>query len=275
MVAVLTTTKKTVSATKTKGLQGSATPPTRGAFVQSLSRGIAVLEIVASSTRNLTCREIAEIAGLDRTITHRILCTLKADGLVDVESGRYSLGGRNLLFGNAYLDHLNLRRIALPYLLNLLHNRLSGYSLATISLFIAIGPFVTSVEQLWPPTAPLDVVLSVGSKLPIETTAAGRCMLAFAPPEEVEDLIGQEAAAKLAKRFAEIRAANGVDYARDDEPHGLPGMGAVSALIRDRNGETVASLSVSGLGLDSQLDRNSEIAIQLRRAADQIGLAVR
>lgn len=268
-------TKKKLSESPSKPVQGETGSASRGAFVQSLSRGIAVLDVVASHTRALTCREIALIVGLDRTITHRILSTLRAEGLVEVDAGRYYLGARTILFGNACLDQINLRRIALPYLLNLLHNRLMDYSISTLSLFISVGPYVTSIEQLWPPTAPLDVVLSVGSKLAIESTAAGRCILAYKSPEEVEDLIGTGAASNLAERFVDIRAASGVDFASDDEPHGLPGMGAVSALIRDRNGDSIASLSVAGLELDKELTRDSNIAMQLRRTADQIGLAVR
>lgn len=247
----------------------------RGSQVQSLSRGIAVLEIVANNYRALTCKEIANLVGIDRTVTHRILRTLEAEGLVEVNAGRYALGARNVLFGNAYLDHLNLRRLALPYLLNLLYKGLSQYSLSTMSLFVSVGEYVTIIEQLWPPNAPLDVVLSTGSRLPIEETAAGRCMLAYTPPSEVTRLIGSKYTPELAERFELIRAANGIDFACDDEPHGLPGMGALSALIRDRNGALVAALSVSGLGLEEQLNRTSAIAVKLRRAADQIGLAIR
>ena len=63
-------------------------------------------------------------------------------------------------------------------------------------------------------------------------------------------------------------------FARDDEPHGRPGMAALSALIRDRGGRAVAGLSISGLGLEPHLARNSTIARKLQRTAQQIGLSL-
>lgn len=247
----------------------------RGTLVQSLQRGIAVLDIVAHHPHALTCKEIAAEVGIDRTITHRILRTLEVEGLVRMEAGRYMLANRCALIGNAYTDQINLRRAALPFLLNLLHRGLAKWDVSSLSLFVQVGPYVTIIEQLWPPDASLDVIMTVGSRMPIDRTASGRSFLAYATQKEVIDLIGAERAAQLAPRFEEIVASGGIDFAGDEEAHAVAGMGAVAAPIRDRHGDIVACLAASGLNLEEQLSRTSEMALLLRRAADQIGMNLR
>jgi DNA-binding IclR family transcriptional regulator len=246
----------------------------RGNYVQSIQRAVAVLDTLSSSTKPLSTREIAALTGLDRTITHRILRTLEAEGLVDAGVGGFQLGGKTLLLGNAYLDHLNIRRVALPHTLSLLHGELA-YLRVSMSLLVPVGAIVTIIDQLRSPNAPLDVILSVGTRFPIDRTAAGRCVLAYMPVTEVVALVGAERAAELELRLAAIRAANGVDYAQEDEPHGSPGIGALSALIRDRMGRSVACLSISGHDIAQHARPGSQLAPVLRRAADQIGLSLR
>ncbi|MDB5451623.1 MAG: IclR family transcriptional regulator [Caulobacteraceae bacterium] len=248
--------------------------PRRTAYVQSLQRGVAVLDVLAASSRPQNAREVAVAAGLDRTITYRILRTLEKEGLVEAAPGGFQLGGKVLLLGNAYLDNLNVRRVALPYTLGLLHGELKGLKIS-MSLFVAVGAIVTIIDQLRSPEAPLDIIRGVGTRLPIDRTAAGRCLLAYMSPDEVVRLVGAERAAELAPRFVEILAADGVDFATSAEPHGRPGISALSAVIRDRAGAAVACLSVSGIEIEQYANRQSHIASLLRRNADQIGLSLR
>lgn len=249
-----------------------ATAAPRGAYLQSLQRGLAVLNALAGSPRVRSARELAEATALDRTITHRILRTLELEGLVETVPGGYRLGAHALLLGNAYLEHMNIRRLALPYMLNLLHRGLKGHEWP-MAICVPVAATVTIIDQLWPPNGALDVV-TVGMRFAIDRTAAGRCILAYRETADVEALLGSRRTKELAPRFAEIRAAGGIDFAREDEPHGRPGLAALSALIRDRGGRPVAGLSISGLGLEPFLRRDSEVALKLQRAAHQIGMLI-
>lgn len=251
----------------------TAKPERRGAYLQSLQRGMAVLDALAQSTRPQTAKQVALTLDLDRTITHRILRTLQLEGMVDAVTGGYQLGGRTLLLGNAYLDHLNIRRLAMPYMLDLRYKGFAGRDWS-MALFVPVGAIVTIVDQMLPPNGPLDLVLSVGTRFAIDHTAAGRSILAHTDAGRVVELIGAARAAELAQRFEEIRAAGGIDFAGEDEPHGRPGLAAMAALIRDRAGVPVAALSVSGLGLAPHIARDSDVALQLRRTAAQIGAAL-
>lgn len=243
----------------------------RPALVQSLQRGLSVLDAVAASSVPLTCKDIAQQLGLDRTITYRLLKTLEVERLVECKASCYQLTARNVLLGNAFREQQNLRRVALPYMLNLLHHALARHPIATMALYVPVDAFVTVVEQIWPSDTQIDLILQVSSRLPIDESAAGRCILSQLPVPEVKRLIGEARFAPLEERLDLIRAAGGVDHSHNESSD----VTVFSALIRDRAGQAVGAISVSGRRLEEQLSRSSDVAVQIRRAADQIGMAFR
>jgi IclR family transcriptional regulator, KDG regulon repressor len=245
--------------------------PRPGSMLQSLQRGTAVLDAIASSPQRLSAKDLAARLQLDRTVVHRVLRTLEAEQFVDQADGRYGLGPRTLLLGNSYLRHNPLRQASLPYQIDLLDRGFPDQPWA-VSVLIPVGAEMTLVTQIWTPTAPLDSLFGVPDRLAIDRTAAGRCILAALPPSEVVALIGSEAAAQLESRFEEIRAAEYVDFVAPDERGNAPaGLSALSALIRNPSGHPIAGLTLSGTALEEHLNRDSPVAERLRRTAHQIG----
>jgi IclR family acetate operon transcriptional repressor len=248
--------------------------PRPGSMLQSLQRGTAVLDAIASSPERLSAKDLAGRVDLDRTVVHRVLRTLEFEQFVDEVGGRYGLGPRALLLGNSYLRHNPLRQASLPYQVDLLYRGFPDHPWA-LSVVIPVGAEMTQVTQIWSPTAPLDSLFGVPDRLAIDQTAAGRCILAALPPAEVVALIGTEAAEQLAPRFEEIRAAGYVDFVAPDERGNAPaGLSALSALIRNPSGRPIAGLTLSGTALEEHLDRDSAVAERLRRTAHQIGRLV-
>jgi IclR family transcriptional regulator, acetate operon repressor len=244
--------------------------PSRGLVLQSLQRGVSILEVLATSNVSLSTREMAERTGLDRTVTHRLLRTLEVEELVIQEGSKYSLGPRALVLGNNFLRHNALRQAAMPFLVDLLYRGFANQPWA-LSVVLRVGRQMTQVSQIWSPTAPLDTILSV-SDFPIDQTAAGRCILAYLDPEATVALIGPARVAELEARFEEIRAAGGVDFVLPQERADAPiGLAALSALILARSGSPVAGLTLSGIELEPHLQRNSAVAVRLLRTAQEIG----
>jgi DNA-binding IclR family transcriptional regulator len=242
----------------------------RGLLLQSVQRAVAVLEVLAKSSSPLTVRQVAEVTGLDRTVTHRLIRTLESEGLARQESGQYSLGTRTLALGNSFLRHDALRHAALPFQIDLLYRGFANEPWL-LSVVLRVGRQMTQVSQIWSPTAPLDSILSI-SNFPIEQTAAGRCILAYLDPSAANQIVEQEELDELEPRFKEIRAAGGIDYVGPMERADAPtGMSALSALIRTRSGEGIAGLTLSGAELEPHLARDSAVAVRLLRTARQIG----
>ncbi|GAA1520224.1 DNA-binding IclR family transcriptional regulator [Agromyces terreus] len=82
---------------------------------QTLSRGIRLLEILASAERNLSIDELAAELGVHRSVAYRLLRTLEDHGLVARDSaGRIALGtGLAALASGVARD---LQQLALPEL---------------------------------------------------------------------------------------------------------------------------------------------------------------
>jgi DNA-binding IclR family transcriptional regulator len=204
---------------------------------------------------------------LDRTVVYRLVKTLAAADLLVERSGMYSLGPRNVLYSNTYLDRLAIRRVVLPYAVELQTRMIKDNPWVT-TVAIPIGSSVTIIDRVYSQKTPLDAITDIGTTFPIDHSAAGRCVLAFMETDAVIEMIGAERLTELTPVLDDIRAARGVDLSYGDAQ---PGIGAVAAAIFGRSGAVLGTFGVTGPNMDSVLARDSELAVTLRRAADSIG----
>lgn len=218
--------------------------------------------------RAMTTFELSIATGLDRTVVYCLLRTLALEGLVAEDHGHYHLGSRALGLAQGYLAHARIREIALPYAVEL-HNELLGTPWI-VALGVPAGGFAVLIEQLWKPEAPLDMLLETGTRMPLTTSAIGRCLLAYgyqpskqAPDEDWPD--------SLQERLEAIRQAGGVEWSANEL---RPGISALAAVIPSHNMDPVGAIAVSGPEMGEQLARDSELATRLRRVAAGIGRMV-
>ncbi|MEU5401440.1 IclR family transcriptional regulator [Streptomyces sp. NPDC005963] len=245
----------------------AAEAPARRSVVQSVTRAFDLLNLLRDSTAPMSVQEIARSAGLDRTVVHRLLRSLLPQGMVVEERGLFGVGPASILLANRYLDDLLVRRLALPYMVELQANDIADKPW-TANLSVAVGDVSAVIERIWTPSTPLDLVLSVGDTFPIDSTATGRSILAYYEPDRLVDTVGAQRAAELADTFASVRSAGGVGLSRGEA---VPGVEAVAAVILSRRQAPVAAISVSGVDLGDQMDSVSPLAQTLRRAAAAIG----
>jgi DNA-binding IclR family transcriptional regulator len=234
--------------------------------VQSVRRACQLLDALASDPGTaVSALDLARTTRLNRTVVHRLLRTLQMDGLVaDAGNGRYRLGSATVGLGMRYLDGLGIRRAALPYAISL-HTSIEGAPWI-VSVAVRAGDYAVLVERLWKPEAPLDSLMDLGTHMPLRTSAAGRCLLAY-PSSAYEGNDDPE----LMERVEQIREAGGVEVSSNEL---IPGMSAIAAAIVPRD-VAVGALIVSGLDLEPQLARDSDVAERLRRAATAIAGVLR
>jgi DNA-binding IclR family transcriptional regulator len=239
--------------------------------VQSVTRALAILDILKDSSVGLSALEVSRASGLDRTVVHRLLRTLAAHGMVLEERGSYSLGPASVLLANRYHDNLLVRRLALPYMLDLQGSAI-GEQPWTVTLMIPVGGLVTVVERIWTRSVPLDMVLDIGDTFPIDSAAAGRAVLAYREQGEARTLIGDdERYAAVAPTLERVREVGGIALSRGDA---IPGLDAIAAAVLSRRGHAVAAVAVAGLDLGEQMSDESHLAGQLRRSARAIGQSI-
>jgi DNA-binding IclR family transcriptional regulator len=238
-------------------------------MLQSVQRAAAVMNEIARHRQPVSIAELASTLGLERTIVHRIVRTLEGESLVESVTGGYAMGPRALLFGNAYLDTLSVRGVALPYLVDLLERVIQGKPW-TASLMIRVQNEMMLIESVYNTAAPLDIQLSMGNRFPIDRSAAGRAMMAYMPHDQVVDLIGEQAAQDRAKEFEQIREAGGLSFLQ-----GMYGdLAGMCAVIFDRSKLPVAGVLIGGVELEGELNPESPTARALRRTADAIARAL-
>jgi len=249
----------------------------RGAsHAQALSRGLAVLEFLASTPGGATLTAIAAALHLPAPTAHRLLATLEdADYVQAGEDGRYRVGVRAFRVGTAFLEHRSLVAEAIPRLERLMETSGETANLAVIEHGAAVFVAQAPCRELMRMNARL------GARAPLHASGVGKAMLAAMPPREADELIGRGALAIYTDHTLVTRAALTAalaqaaerGYAIDDEEHAL-GLRCVAAAIVDEAGRPWAALSIAGPTSRLTRERLSELGERVRAAARDVTAAL-
>jgi IclR family pca regulon transcriptional regulator len=158
-------------------------PRERRQSLQSLERGIAVIQVFSRERPALTLSEVARLTGITRATARRILLTLEDLGHVRSDGRLFSLTPRVLTLGWAYLSSLNLWETAQPLMEELTKQTNESCSAATLDL-----PDVVYVARV-PTSRIMTIALGIGTRLPAHCTSMGRVLLAALPEPELEDFL--------------------------------------------------------------------------------------
>ncbi len=216
--------------------------------------------------------EIAQKVGLHKATAYRIVSTLVRHRYLEraADGQKYRLGLALVSLGLVAMRRTDVRREAMPVM-----SELAGRLNETCDLSVYNQGEVYFIEVVQGRRA-LTVSGAVGRSLPVHATASGKVLLAHLPEAEVEALLSQPLMAhtprtitdpaELRKHLAIVRAQG---YAFDDEEL-EPEVRAVSAPVRDGDGNVVAALSVTCPTGRLPLDQVPALASEVKQAADAI-----
>jgi IclR family pca regulon transcriptional regulator len=215
-------------------------------YVQSLERGMAVIQVFSRDHPALTLSEVARLAGITRSTARRILLTLEKLGHVRSDGRLFSLTPRVLTLGWAYLSSLNLWEIAQPLMEDLVEETGESCSAATLDL-----PDIVYVARV-PTRRIMTIALGVGTRLPAHATSMGRVLLADLPADKLKNFLAGTRLERftdrtitdpgeLEKALAGVRAQG---FALVDQELEI-GLRSVAAPIKDADGTTIAALNCS------------------------------
>ncbi|MGW0808687.1 IclR family transcriptional regulator [Nonomuraea sp. NPDC002799] len=218
--------------------------------VATVERAADVLVLFADSGADtLGVTEIAERLELSKAAVHRILASLRLRGLIDLDerTKRYSLGLTAMRLGLAYLDRLDLRRLAAPELV-----ALSTALSETATLSIRTGFSRVYVDQVTPSR---EVIMSVtlGVPYPLHAGASSKAFLAFLADEEIDAYLRAEPLARLTEHTLvgedvvrrDLAAIRRRGYARSQAER-QAGSASVAAPVLDHHGRPAGVISVCG-----------------------------
>jgi IclR family transcriptional regulator, pca regulon regulatory protein len=156
-------------------------------FVESLDRGLRLLQVFGERPAPMSLSEIAKIAELPRATARRILFTLQHGGFVSSDGKLFALTPHVLTLAGSYLRSNQLVSVLQPVL-----DRISVEAQEISSLAVLDGDNVVFIARATP-TRIFTGGVDIGYRLPAFCTAVGRAML------------GQFNDAELKTRLAAIR----------------------------------------------------------------------
>lgn len=140
-------------------------------FIESLDRGLRVLQAFGIDRRPMTLSDIARIANLPRATTRRILLTLQTSGFVAGDERLFSLTPRVLLLASAYLTSNQINTVMQP-----LMDEVAAKAREVCSVAVLDGDDVVFVARS-SPTRMFSTGLDIGYRLPAFCTSVGRVLL--------------------------------------------------------------------------------------------------
>jgi len=167
------------------GSQGELDTARDRQFVTALARGLEVLRAFRIGETNLSNLEIAERTGLSKPTVSRLTHTLVELGYMthSASNGRYQLGPGVLALGYAMIAGLEVRERARP-----LMEELASSTDATVAIGERDRLSVVYLDCCRG-TQTVALSLTVGSRIPLGTSAMGRAIIAKSTEGEREYLL--------------------------------------------------------------------------------------
>lgn len=238
-----------------------------------VGRALQMLDAFSAQRRALSLSEIARRTEMPLSTVHRLMHELCAWGAVERgEDGLFRIGLRLWEVGALAPRGQGLRERALPFL-----EDLSQVTKENVQLAVREGGEVVFIERI-AGTGAVPVLTRVGGRFALTATGVGLVLLAHAPAEVQEDVLGKPVErytsktvsdpGQLRRMLADVRTQG---FAVSDRQISLDTF-SVAAPVQDARGQVVAAVSLvvhhgSGKPLAlAQLIRTSALAIS--RALD-------
>jgi DNA-binding IclR family transcriptional regulator len=237
------------------------------AEIQSLARGLKILDILSQKQDGVSITELADCLGVDKGSASRLVATLASYGYAekDEQTRRYHLGSQVVTLSRSLLTRLPLREAAKPFLRELMERTGECAHLA-----VPAQGQVLYIDQVESP-ATLRVNAEVGTMNPQYCTALGKALLAFGDLELHADLKAFTPhtltdPGKLRKNLELVREQG---YAVDDEEFDL-GVRCIAVPVWDFRGKVVGSMGISGPATRLTPERLPELAAIVLRVGKSL-----
>lgn len=215
--------------------------------IQSLARGLNILELCAKSSLPVTLTEIANQAQLTKTTSQRFLNTLCSLGyLRRREDKRYVLSARVFSLAYSFLNTSSLVTMAKPFLDELSSELGKTVNLAVLEDVHTLFLYRKEVRKF------MKYDLGPGSKLPCYAGSLGKVLLAGLSGEELNKRIDKiefytitpKTISSKKKLREEIIKTRKRGYGICDQELSLD-MYSIAVPLLDRQGEVVAAINAS------------------------------
>lgn len=241
--------------------------------MQSLDRGLTILEAVASSREPFSLSDLSGLLGIHRSSAFRLATTLKRRGFLTAFEGQteFVLGPSFWRLASQYDWNRMLARICREQLKNLA--RQIG---ETAHLAVPMGRQALFIDHVMG-NSPVSITGQTGELAPLHCTAHGKALLLGLDHRGIGGLFGAgplktftrqtiSTVEKLEKACMEMRAAG---LATDIEEYHY-GIRCLAAPICDTDGAVIASIGISAPLTRFSPERYEKSAHAVMKAAQNI-----
>ncbi len=222
---------------------GKSAPPSGTGSVTT--RAFQLLEAFTADRRELTLTELARRTGLPLSTAHRLVQDLTRWGALERDDGgRYRIGLRLWEVASLAPRGLGLRKLAMPYMEDLLQ-----ITHENVQLAVRDRLEVVFIEHIAGRRA-VPTLTRVGGRLPLHLTGVGLVLLAHAPIEVQEEVLSAPlvgftpqsivGARQLRRVLSEVRQAG---HAVSKQQVTMDSV-SIAAPVHGADGTVVAALSI-------------------------------
>ena len=244
-----------------------------GTSLQSVERAIQVLKSFDLDKPEWGVNELSREMGLHKSTVSRLMHTLEQGGLLsrDPDTDRYRLGVSLLGLAAQVVSFMDIRQIARPLL-----RQLAEDCQETVNLAVLDAGQIVDLEQFVPPARQVKTIGWVGRRMPPHCTAAGKVLLAYLNPHQLETILPTPLEKftpttlnTLEELGHELEHVRRQGYAIVNEEL-EKGLNAVAAPIFDHAGRVHSSISVAGPSYRVPPSQFENLAAHVSRTAAEI-----
>lgn len=215
--------------------------------MKTIKNALQILAVFKDHEGALGVNDIAEHLGYEKSYVSRVLAVMRdMDFLVqNIETRKYTVGLEAFALGARYITDTPITRIALPIMREMSIN--TGES---IFLTMRHGMFCRHIMAVEGEHF-LETRSRLGVRLPLHASAAGKALLAFAPIEEQQELLGLMELTQFTEKTittyealkAEIAGIQAAGLSNSQEEL-VVGLAAWAVPVYGENGALVAAFSI-------------------------------
>lgn len=232
-------------------------------------RVLKVFEALAASEKGLTLTELSDLIGCPKSTLMPILKTLTETGYCTCEPDTlsYAIGYHAFVIGNTYSFDGSILELITEHM-----EQITAQSNETCHLGVLSGTEILYLKKILPPK-PVQLLSSVGKRLPAYATALGKALLSDKSLAELEELFPDQLEKITPYTITDVRelydnihtSLKETGFVFEDKE--ITPYTQCYAVPLHQNGRLVAALSVSYLIFDMTDERREEIRHILKHYA--------
>jgi len=245
----------------------------KGTMIQSLQRGLGILELIAKDANGVTMAEVSRRIGLHTSTTFHLLRTLTSLGYLaqDETTRGYRLGSKVFHLAASASTEVELLKVSSPLLAEMAEQTGETSHLAVFEHGEVI--VINKIDG----SSPIRLSDRVGYPRPAHSTAIGKVLLAHLSEAELKVFLSKHELRPLTPRTItavpvleqELARVREQGYAFDDEEFNQ-GIRCLAAPVRNFTDQVVAAIGISGPVWRVSLDRVAQLTEFVKAAGSRL-----